>query len=378
MDFGVPVERHHAEHRVGLTPGAAQALVDTGQRVFVESGAGAACRFSDHEYQAAGAEIVFRPEEVYRRAEVIVGVAAPTAGEIGHLSAGQSVWAFWHLAVAPRPLIDELELRKVTALSYELVADSDGRRPVLEAMSEIAGQLAIHTAAHLLTQAEGGRGVLLGAAAGLPPATVAILGAGAAGRAAAETGVGCGAEVIVLDRDPEPLRRLKGQFGDQIAIAYAEPELVARAVRRADAVIGAVLAGSDARTPFLVTREMVAAMRPGSVIIDLSIDQGGCFETSRPTTIDDPTYVIADVVHCCVPNLTAGVPRTASKALSNAHRDYQVAIGRLGIAGALVAEAALARSAVMYRGTVTREALASLLGRPYRPLRALLSRDAGV
>jgi alanine dehydrogenase len=372
MDFGVPVERHRTEHRVGLTPRGVRNLVDLGHRVYVETGAGEASRFPDAAYREAGAEVVFRREEVYRRSEIVVGVTAPTLEEIALTREGQLLTAFWHLAVAPKGLVTEMSRRALSAIGYELIEETDGRRPVLMAMSELAGQMAIHIAAHLLQRESGGRGILLGASPGIPPATVVILGAGTAGRSAAEAAIGCGAHVIVLDRDIEKLRTLHLEYGGRIVTSTADRDSVARHVQFADVVIGAVLVPAVAHAPYLVTKEMVATMRAGSIVLDLSIDQGGCVETSRPTTIDDPTFVFADVVHYCVPNMTSNIPRTASKTLTHAHIEYLEQIARHGVGTALRLNPPLARGTCMYQGTLTGETNAALFGLEYRPILSLL------
>ncbi len=372
MDFGVPVERHRTEHRVGLTPRGVRTLVDLGHRVFVETGAGDASRFPDADYLAAGAEIVFRREEVYRRSEVILGVTAPTMDEVVLTNEEQVLMAFWHLSVVPRAVVNEMHERSLTAIGYEAIEMEEGRRPVLESMSELAGQMAIHTAAHLLQRESGGRGILLGTSPGLPPATVLILGAGTAGRAAAEAALGTGAHVIVLDKNLDKLRRLRGEVGGRIVTSSPDRETIVQFLKIADVVIGAVLLPPGGPAPYIVTKDMVQGMRPGSVIIDLSIDQGGCCETSRPTTIDDPTFILADVVHYCVPNMTADIPRTASKALTLAHIHYLEQIATHGVESALRSEPELARGTTMYRGTITKEMLASMFGLDFRPLATLL------
>jgi alanine dehydrogenase len=372
MDFGVPVERHRTEHRVGLTPRGTRNLVDLGHRVFVETGAGDASRFPDSTYREAGAEIVFRREEVFLRAAVILSVTAPTMDEIALMNDHQVLAAFWHMAVVPRPVVAEMNKRQLTAIGYEMIEDANGRRPVLEAMSELAGQMAIHNAAHLLQRESGGRGILLGASPGQPPATVLIIGAGTAGRTAAETALGIGAHVIVLDKNLDKLRQLRSEVGGRVVTSTPDRDTIAQFLRIADVAIGAILV-VDGPTPYLVTKDMVQSMRPGSVILDLAIDQGGCFETSRPTTIDDPTFVLAGVVHYCVPNMTADIPRTASKALTLAHMQYLELIAQHGIEQALRLDPALARGTAMYRGASTNENIASVFGLDYRPIESLVA-----
>jgi alanine dehydrogenase len=371
MDFGVPVERHRTEHRVGLTPRGVRALVDLGHRVFVETGAGDASRFPDSTYREAGAEIVFRREEVFGRAAVLLCVTAPTMDEVALADGEQTLAAFWHLAVAPKTLVAEMARRRLTAIGYEMIADADGRRPVLEAMSELAGQMAIHNAAHLLQRESGGRGILLGASPGQPPATVLIFGAGTAGRAAAETAVGIGAHVIVLDKNLDKLRHLRTEIGGRVVTSTPDRETIAQFLKIADVAIGAILVVGEP-TPYLVSKDMVQTMRPGSVILDLSIDQGGCFETSRPTTIDDPTYVHAGVVHYCVPNMTADIPRTASKALTLAHMPYLELIAGSGLEPAIRLDQSLARGTAMYRGTITNDDVATVFSLEYRPIESLV------
>jgi alanine dehydrogenase len=371
MDFGIPLERHRTEHRVGLTPRGVRILVDLGHRVFVETGAGESSRFPDAAYREAGAEVVFRREEVYRRGQVVVGVNAPTMEEVALTGEGQALLAFWHLAVAPKSLVAEMNSRRLTAIGYEMIADESEHRPVLHAMSELAGQMTVHTAAHLLQRESGGRGILLGASAGIPPATVLILGAGTVGRAAAQSALGSGAHVIVMDREIEKLNKIMDDFHGRVVTSTADRENIARYVQFADVVIGAVLVPGG-HAPYLVSKEMVATMRAGSVILDISIDQGGCVETSRPTTIDDPTFVFADVVHYCVGNMTANIPRTASKALTHAHVGFLEQIARHGVDGAIRQSTTLARGTCMYRGTVTHETIASLFGLEFRPVTSLL------
>ncbi len=372
MDFGVPLERHRTEHRVGISPRGVRILADMGHRVFVETGAGESSRFPDPAFREAGAEIVFRREEVYRRCEAVIGVSAPTMEEISLTNEGQLLMAFWHLAVAPKALVAEMNTRRLTAIGYEVIEKDKNRHPVLNSMSELAGQMAVHTGAHLLQRECGGRGILLGGSPGIPPATVLILGAGTAGRAAAETAIGSGAHVIVLDMDVDKLRLLTQEYGGRIVTSTADRDNIARFVTIADVVIGAVLVQAGGHAPYLITKDMVPTMRAGSVILDLSIDQGGIVETSRPTTIDDPTFVFADVVHYCVPNMTANIPRTASNALTLAHIGYLEQIARHGLDTALRQIPALARGTYMYKGTVTKELIASLFGLEYRPIESLL------
>jgi len=371
MDFGVPLEKHRNETRVGLAPRGVRLLTDLGHRVFVETGAGEASRFSDAEYRDAGAELVFRHEEVFRRAEVLTAVTAPSAEEIALTTEGQMLMAFWHMAVAQKTIIADMSRRKLSAIGFELIQETGQHRPVLHAMSELAGQMTIHTAAHLLQSENGGRGILLGSSPGIPPATIVILGAGIVGRAAARAAVGTGARVIMLDKDMDKLHVVTHEFHGRVTTDTADRDTIARMVQIADVVVGAVLVPGG-HAPYLVTKSMVASMKPGSVILDVSIDQGGCIETSRPTTIEDPTFVVHDVVHYCVGNMTASIPRTATKALTYAHVRYLELMARHGVDGALRESAALRRGTMMFRGVMTHEATASVFGLEFKPVEAML------
>lgn len=371
MDFGVPLERHRNESRVGLAPRGVRILSDLGHRVFVETKAGEASRFPDAEYREAGAELVFRREEVFRRAEVIVAVTAPSAEEIALTTDDQVLMAFWHMAVAPKAIVAEMARRKLTAIGYEAIEEAGQHRPVLHSMSELAGQMTIHTAAHLLQSENGGRGILIGSAPGIPPAAILILGAGTVGRAAARAAVGTGARVIVLDKDVDKLHGVMHEFHGRVTTDTADRDTIARLVQIADVIIGAVLVPGG-HAPYLVTKEMVASMKPGSVILDVSIDQGGCVETSRPTTLEDPTFVVHDVVHYCVGNMTASIPRTATKALTYAHARYLEQMATRGVEGALRENVALRRGTTMYRGVVTDETTAAAFGVEHRSVSVLL------
>jgi len=275
------------------------------------------------------------------------------------------------MAVTPKSIVASMAERKLTAIGMEMIQEGNQHRPILHAMSELAGQMTIHTAAHLLYRENGGRGVLLGSSPGIPPATILIIGAGTVGRAAARAAIGGGAQVIILDKDVDKLHAVTHEFAGRAITDTADRETIARFVKFADVLIGAVLVPGG-HAPYLVTKEMVATMRPGSVVLDVSIDQGGCVETSRPTTLQDPTFVVNEVVHYCVGNMTASVPRTASKALTHAHLRYLERIARYGLEEALRSSAPLRRGTLMYRGTVTEELTSSLFGLEYKPIELLL------
>ena len=371
MLIGVPRETARHERRVALTPWAVGHLTRLGHTVVVESGAGNEARFPDREYEASGAKVVYSREEAFKRADLVCGVALITAAELDLLRPDSVLCGFHHLAVAPRATVERLRELHISTVDYELVEDAEGARPLLTPMSEMAGEMAVYVAAHYLQNEEGGRGILLGAVPGIAPPTVVILGAGTVGRAAALRAEAIGAHVIMMDDRVEKLRSLKRCLGPQVVTQLATADRLERYTAIADVVIGAVLI-PGARAPFLVTEDMVRRMRAGSVIIDVSIDQGGCVETSRPTTPDDPTFILHDVVHYCVPNMTASVARTASRALSDALLAPVGAMAAEGIEKALAADPGLAAGVSLYRGEVVHPHLARALGTAPRNLSTLL------
>jgi alanine dehydrogenase len=377
MHIGVPRETGAHERRVGLTPWAAGHLTRLGHTVVVETGAGAGARFPDHEYAAAGATVVYSRDEAFKRADVVCCVTLLKAEEDLELLRPESVLCgFHHLSVAPRAVVERLRALRMTTIGYELVENAEGQRPLLIPMSEMAGEMAVYVAAHYLQNEEGGRGILLGGVPGIAPPTVVILGAGTVGRAAAARAAAIGAHVIVMDDGMEKLRLLERSLGPQIVTQLATPDRLARYTAIADVVIGAILI-PGARAPFLVTEEMVRGMREGSVIIDVSIDQGGCVETSRPTTPADPVFVTHGVVHYCVPNMTANVARTASRALSDAVLQPLTTMAMLGVEQALRDDPGLAAGVSVYRGEVVNAQLGRAMDVPVRDLRALLGGAGG-
>lgn len=375
MNIGVPKEIHRHEHRVGLTPFAVSRLVSEGHRVYVEARAGEAAHFTDLHYREAGAEIVYSSEEAYKRADLVCRVGLLSTPELDLLKPGLIICAFHHLAVTPRENVEWLMKLGTTLIGYEVIRDEAGDIPVLDPMSEMAGQMAIPIAAHYLQTEAGGRGVLVGNIAGVPPPTVLILGAGTVGTAAARSAVGQGVHVIVLDDDMRKLWTLHRRLSGRVVTALATPDNLARYTSMADVVIGAVLIPGE-RAPFLVTEEMVRAMKPGSVVLDISIDQGGCVETSRPTTLGDPVFMAHGVIHYCVPNMTANVPRTASRALSNAALPYLRALASRGLDAALREDAGLGAGVYLYRGRLVKETVGQVLGIPATPLPELLGGEA--
>lgn len=354
MIIGVPLERLPGENRVALTPAGARTLAARRHEVVVESGAGHASHFSDEEYRAAGAHVVYDPEEVFGRSGLVMKVAPLRDEEIARLREGQAVIAFHHLAAAGRESLDRLLRSGTTLVGYEVVEDARGDLPILHAMSEIAGQLAVHVAAHCLETRRGGRGILLGGSTGIPPAHVVVLGAGVVGTWAARTALGNGAQVTILDRDLAALRRAGGDLGRSAVTQVAHERAVARAAAFADVLVGAVLVRGE-RTPHVVTRDMVRTMKPGSVIVDVSIDQGGCVETSRPTSLADPVFVAHEVTHYAVPNMASAVARTASLALSYAALPFVQFLADRGAGPALKECPGLAAGTYLFRGELVSE-----------------------
>ncbi len=367
MRIGILKETHFEEKRVALTPAGVKLLVDNGHQVFIEKDAGLQSRFTNDEYEKVGAKIVYSAEESINRAELVVKVAPFTEDEAQKLNPEQIVFSFLHLFMRRKVLEIFLE-KKITSIGFELVEDEDGNLPILGVMSEIAGQMSIQIAARYLEKNfDISRGMLLGGIPGVAPAAVVILGAGTVGTNAARTALGVGAQVIVLDKDLNKLKRLENLFGKAITTVALNPYTIERAVKFADVLIGAVLIKGE-KTPHLVTEDMVKSMKPGSVIIDVSIDQGGCVETSRPTLISNPVYVQHNVIHYCVPNIPAQVPRTASYGLNNAIINYLLDIANSGIEESLKANNGLTRGVCTFSGNCTNESLAELFNLEYKKL----------
>lgn len=372
MDIGILKEEGINDRRVALSPAGVQSLVEAGHHVHIERQAGAQTLFYDEEYQNAGAAVSYSAQEVINRSEIVLKVSPPTEFELSMFGPGQSLFSFMHLAVSQRKIIELLLERKVTAIGYELIENTKNDLTVLQVMSEIAGQLAIQAGAHHLQTKSGGRGILLGSIPGIPPATVVILGAGTVGRTAARVALGMGANVTVLDRDLGRLRELEHLYQWKITTAMATSYYISRALRFADLVIGAVLLKGE-KAPHVVTEDMVKTMKVGSVIIDASIDQGGCVETSRPTTLEDPIFIRHGVIHYCVPNMTATVPRTATIALTNAVLPYLHEITDGGMVNAFRRNAGLGRGVCTFDGSCTNEAVAKVFDLKANNLHFLIS-----
>jgi alanine dehydrogenase len=366
MKIGCPKEIKIHEYRVGLVPAGVRELVADGHQVFVQTQAGAGIGIEDAAYVAAGAKILPDARSVFDTVEMVVKVKEPQAGECAMLRDGQLLFTYLHLAADPDQAAG-LVKSGCTAVAYETVAAADGSLPLLTPMSEVAGRMSIQVGATALQKAYGGFGVLLGGVPGVQPARVVILGGGVSGTNAAQMAVGMGAQVTVVDRSLKRLRELDVQFGNAIYTAYSTMETIEKLVVQADLVIGAVLV-AGAAAPKLVTRDMVARMEKGGVLVDISIDQGGCFETSRPTTHAEPTYAVDGVIHYCVTNMPGAVPRTSTFALTNATLPYAKALANLGWREALRRDPGFARGLNVHAGKVTHRAVAQDLGYAYSPV----------
>lgn len=362
MRIAVPREIKNREYRVSLTPAGVRELTRAGHRVTVEANAGSGAGFGDADYVAAGARIEADVGAVFGEAELIVKVKEPQPQECRRLGAGQAIFTYLHLA-ADRPQAEALMASGCTAIAYETITAADGSLPLLAPMSEIAGRMSVPVAALCLQKAQGGAGILLGGVPGVPPAHVVALGGGVAGGHAAQMALGLGARVSVVDRSLPRLRELARQFGPALQTQYATQHAIEALVEEADVVIGSVLIRGEA-APRLVTRAMVARMRTGSVLVDIAIDQGGCFETSRPTTHDAPSFVDAGVVHYCVTNMPGAVPRTATAALTHATLPYVKALADRGIAAALASDPHFRRGLNVADGEIRSEPVARALGLP--------------
>jgi alanine dehydrogenase len=356
MDIGIPRERRESEYRVGLTPIGAQLLVADGHVIYVEKKAGMGAGFSDRDYEQAGARIVYATHEVYNRADLVLKVARPMNDEIEWLRDGQTLMGFLHLAAAQQSKVETLVRKRITAIGYEMIQAADGSLPVLTPLSQAAGRMTAQVAATLLQNDRGGKGILLGGVPGVPPAEVVIIGAGTVGLHAARAFIGLGANVYLLDQDLNKLQQADAALHGRAVTMVSHQFNLNKVVKFADVLVGAVLT-PGARAPIVITRDMVRSMRPRSVIIDLSIDQGGCVETSRPTTHRDPTFVVDEILHYCVPNMTAVVARTATHAFNNAAWSYIQAIARQGVAAALQASEELARGVNTRDGQLVNPAL---------------------
>ena len=364
MKVGCPKEIKVHEYRVGLTPESAAELVRAGHEVFLETKAGEGIGAPDAVYEKVGVKILPTADAVFETAEMIVKVKEPQAVEIARLKPHHVLFTYLHLAPDPAQA-EGLMKSGATCIAYETVTDRDGRLPLLKPMSEVAGRMSIQVGAYFLEKAHGGRGVLMGGVPGVQPASVVILGAGVSGYNAAQIAVGMRARVQVFDKNPARLEELDREFNGRLETVYSTAAAVAEAIKEADVVVGAVLV-AGAAAPKLITRDMLKTMRPGSVLVDISIDQGGCFETSKPTTHSEPTFVVDGIVHYCVANMPGAVSRTSAFALNNATLPFTLALANKGYKKALQDDPHLANGLNVYQGAITHEAVAKDLGKPFK------------
>lgn len=363
MLIGVPKEIKNHEYRIGMTPSGVRELTGRGHQVMIQRDGGAAIGLSDQEYKAAGAEIVDTAEAVFARAEMIVKVKEPQPNECKMLRAEQTLFTYLHLA--PDPTQTELLVDSgATCIAYETVTDFQGGLPLLAPMSEVAGRMAIQEGAHCLEKAQGGSGILMGGVPGVEAANVLVIGGGVVGLNAARIAAGMGANVTIMDRSLGRLKQIDELYGERMNTLYSTTDAIEKQLAQADVVVGAVLI-PGAAAPKLVTREMLKLMKAGSVLVDVAIDQGGCFETSKATTHETPTYVVDGVIHYCVANMPGGVARTATFALTNATLPYVIALADKGPQQAMADDAHLLEGLNVHNGLVTVQAVAEALGYPF-------------
>ncbi|AJQ96367.1 alanine dehydrogenase [Gynuella sunshinyii] len=372
MLIGVPKEIKNHEYRIGLTPAGVRELVANGHKVIVEKDGGAAIGFDNEQYIAAGASIIDTAEEIFATAEMIIKVKEPQPQECKMLRPGQVLFTYLHLAPDPdqtRLLVES----GATCIAYETVTDARGGLPLLAPMSEVAGRMSIQAGAHHLEKAQGGLGMLLGGVPGVAPAKVLVIGGGVVGTHAARMAVGMGADVTILDRSLPRLRELDSEFDGRLRCVYSTADAIEQYALEADLVIGAVLI-PGAAAPKLLTRDIITKMKKGAVVVDVAIDQGGCFETSKATTHQEPTYVVDGVVHYCVANMPGGVARTSTMALTNATLPFAVALANKGAKQALLDDAHLLNGLNVHAGQVTFKAVADVLGYEFLDARAALEK----
>lgn len=371
MKVGVPTEIKSDEYRVGLVPSSVRELVENGHDVYIQQGAGLGIDISDDEYKAAGATILSTAEEIFNQADMIVKVKEPQLPEIKLLKPGQLLFTYLHLAPDPEQALGLME-SGATAIAYETVTDKYGRLPLLAPMSVVAGRMSIQAGAHALEKAQGGRGNLLGGVPGVEPAKVVILGGGVVGTNALRMAIGMEALVTVLDKSLSRLEELDSQFGASLNTVFSTKDSIERYIKEADLVVGAVLV-PGASAPKLVSKEQLSMMHPGSVLVDVAIDQGGCFETSRPTTHSKPIYNIDGVVHYCVANMPGAVPRTATFALNNATLPFVLALAKMGYKHACLKDPHLLNGLNVHQGKITHAAVAEALNQEFYAPEELLA-----
>lgn len=370
MIIGVPKEVKDNEYRVGLVPAGVKALTDAGHTVYIQANAGAGSGIPDRDFVEAGGILSNTSDEVWSKAELIIKVKEPVEEEYPGVLEHQTLFTYLHLA--PLPELTRLLLaKKITGIAYETIREPDGSLPLLTPMSEVAGRMAIQVGAQYLERNQGGRGILLGGVPGVPPAQVVIIGGGVVGLNAAKIALGMGADVTILDTNLNKLRYLDDVFLGRVATLASNSVTIAHSIRKADLLVGAVLI-PGASAPKLVTRSMISTMKRGAVIVDVAVDQGGCIETTRPTTHSNPTFEVDGVVHYCVANMPGAVPRTSTFALTNATLPYVLKLARLGLKNAIASDPGLGEGLNVYQGHVTCRGVAESHGLGYVPVRDLL------
>ncbi|HET7739087.1 MULTISPECIES: alanine dehydrogenase [unclassified Mycolicibacterium] len=371
MRVGIPTEIKNNEYRVAITPAGVAELTHRGHEVLIQSGAGEGSAISDADFKRVGAQLINSADEVWAEADLLLKVKEPIEAEYSRLRGGQTLFTYLHLA-ASKPCTDALIASGTTSIAYETVQTADGALPLLAPMSEVAGRLAAQVGAYHLMRTHGGRGVLMGGVPGVAPANVVVIGGGMAGDNAAAVAKGMGARVTVFDLNINTLRKIDAEYGGSIETRYSSRLDLEDAVKEADLVIGAVLV-PGAKAPKLVTNSTVSHMKPGAVLVDIAIDQGGCFEDSRPTTHDDPTFAVHDTVFYCVANMPGAVPRTSTYALTNSTLPYVLKLADKGWKAACAADAALARGLSTHEGALLSEQVAADLDMPFTDPASLLA-----
>ncbi|RUA15228.1 MAG: alanine dehydrogenase [Clostridia bacterium] len=369
MIIGVPTEIKDSEYRVAMTPGGAKHLVYEGHEVWIQDGAGEGSGFPNNDYKNVGATIVSSADAAWS-AEMVVKVKEPQPSEYGYLRSDLTLFTYLHLAAAEKLTLAMIK-SGVTGIAYETVELANGHLPLLQPMSEVAGRMAVQIGAYYLEKMNGGRGKLLSGIPGVRPADVVIIGGGTVGANAAKIALGMGANVVIIDINLDRLRYLDDVLGGRLATVASNPLSVSEAVKRADLLIGAVLV-KGARAPKLVSRPMISTMKPGSVVVDVAVDQGGCIETTHATTHSDPTFLVDGVVHYCVSNMPGAVPRTSTYGLNNATLPYMTKLANLGPLNAIKNDPALAKGVNTFKGTITYQAVAEAFSRPWKSIDSLL------
>lgn len=371
MNIGVINESNKIENRAGLSPSGVSVLVENGHKVFVQAGAGLKSGYSNEEFSSLGAGIVFTKEEAFGRSDIVLNISPLDEEESKLVKKDQILLGFHHLAVSRKNILEELLKKNITMLGYEIVQKKDDELPFLECLSEIAGQLCLVISGHYLQTSQGGRGLVIGGVVSVPPATAVVIGSGVLARSAIKAMLGAGAHTIALGRNMDRLRDLENLTSGRLVTLIASQYNLARMAKIADILIGAVLKPGE-KAPILITRNMVSSMKKGSVLIDLAIDQGGCSETSRLTTLEQPTYTEEGIIHYCVPNITSTVSRTSTKVLSNMVVPYLLQIGEEGIKKTLKKDNSLAKGVYVYNGQLVRKGVAERFSMPHTKLSSLL------